>query len=360
MSFEYEHFDIVEVAQKCGIKLYPTKKTNVEYKALCPFCGDTKYHLGINREKERFNCFRCNESGNSVSLYAKIYGVSNREAYACLSGKDEFQPKPIQVPKPKVEMPMRSLADRHDVYYDFLNLLRLSEYHRAGLAERGLTVKHMFQFMYRSMPLDDAFRRDVLDKLSKKHDLIGIPGFFVDECGRIQMYLNKYGGIFIPVCDSQGYIQGLQIRLDIPENSKEDKFRWFSSRYFPFGTAAKPWIHVVGDTSSKEAVLTEGAMKSDITSVLSNGKLFIAIPGVNSIALLPDVIRSLGIKKIYEMMDMDKRWKPNVRNAILTLHDMYNEIGVEYKEHEWNPKYKGIDDYMYAKSKCIKSKLLAA
>ena len=59
-------------------------------------------------------------------------------------------------------------------------------------------------------------------------------------------------------------------------------------------------------------------------------------------------------------MDMDKRWKPNVRNAILTLHDMYKEIGVEYKEHEWNPKYKGIDDYMYAKSKCIKSKLLAA
>ncbi len=360
MCREYEHFDILEVAGKCGIKLYSNRGSKVEFKARCPFCGDSSYHLGINRQKERFNCFRCGERGNSVSLYAKVYGVSNKEAFKRLKENGDFQPKYIFVPKTQTETPMRSLADRHDVYYDFLNLLRLNRFHREGLEKRGLCVKDMFQFMYRSVPTDGVFRREVLEKLAKKHNLIGIPGFYIDECGRVQMYLNKYGGMFVPICDSQGYIQGLQIRLDIPENSKEDKFRWFSSRYFPFGAGAKPWVHVVGDTTAKEAVLTEGAMKADVTSVLSDGKLFIAIPGVNAVEYLPEIVRSLGVEKIYEMMDMDKRWNPNVRRAIIKLHDMLDNIGVEYEECLWNPNYKGIDDYSYAKARYMRSELLAA
>ena len=86
MAFEYEHFDIIEVAKYCGIQFHPKNSNDVEFKALCPFCNDRKYHLGINRQKERFNCFKCGESGNSVTLYAKLYGVSNKEACEVLRG----------------------------------------------------------------------------------------------------------------------------------------------------------------------------------------------------------------------------------------------------------------------------------
>lgn len=350
MCVEYEQFDIVEVAKKCGILFHYSQKNDVEYKALCPFCGDTKYHLGLNRQKGMFHCFRCKEKGNSVSLYAKLNGISNREAYAKLK-EDDFDFKIREItPAYNQQIPMRSLYDRHNVYYDFLRLLRLNNYHRENLLERGLPPNRIHQFMYRSIPTDDVFRREVLENLSKKHDLTGIPGFFYDGLGNCQMYLKKCGGLFIPVCDKEGYIQGLQIRLDLPPGSDEKKFRWFSSNYYYGGTGAKPWVHVVGDTNAREACLTEGAMKADITSVLSNGRLFIAVPGVNATNQLVGVVKDMKLRRVYEAFDMDKRSKPEVKDALIKLRNALSDCGVECIGCSWNPKFKGLDDYFAAKT----------
>ena len=99
---------------------------------------------------------------------------------------------------------------------------------------------------------------------------------------------------------------------------------------------------------------------SDITSVLSNGKLFIAIPGVNAIAFLPDVLRDLGITKVYEAFDMDKRSKLEVKQALISLRASLNGTGVECVSCSWNPNYKGLDDYILAKSMYKQQKLVAA
>ena len=350
MGLEYEQFDIIEVAKNCGIQFYPRSAGGIEFKAQCPFCGDRKYHLGLNRKMERFHCFRCGEKGNSVSLLAKINGISNKEAYHILSGKDVYyKPKAVTF-RENTEIPIRSLEERHTVYYDFLSMLSLSRSHRENMESRGLSFSQMHQFMYRSIPTDNVFRREVLEKLASMHNLVGIPGFYIDKYGDVQMYFKSCGGIFVPVCNYEGYIQGLQMRLDVPSDSDEKKFRWFSSKHFPNGTGAKPWIHVVGDTSAKEACLVEGAMKADITSVLSNGQLFIAIPGVNAIGYLPEVIRSLSVEQVYEALDMDKLYNPEVKKALIVLRNALTGIGVGHKGCTWNPKYKGLDDYFYAKA----------
>ena len=358
MTFEYKKFDIVEIAQSCGIMFSHRNFNNIEFKAMCPFCDDKKYHLGINRQMDRFHCFRCDEKGNAVSLFAKINGLSNKEAYKILNDRgDSFKTKTVNYEE-RPQMPMRPLEDRHNVYYDFLSLLKLNRSHRQSLENRGLTFQQIHQFMYRSIPTDDVFRREILEKLAEKHNLEGIPGFYIDERGDVQMYLNRYGGIFIPICNQQGYIQGLQMRLNVPPDANEKKFRWFSSKYFPNGTGAKPWIHIVGDTTAKEACLTEGAMKADITSVLSNGQLFIAVPGVNAIAYLPEVIQSMGITKVYEAMDMDKRSKPEVKKALITLRAALDQTGVETVGCSWNPAFKGLDDYFLAKTMNMQTQAL--
>lgn len=331
MAFVYEKFDIAEVAAACGIQFYPQQKNPVEIRANCPFCGDTKFHLGLNREMERFHCFRCKEHGNSVSLYAKLHGISNKDAYNALSsGMDEHK---FAMPEIKTvsQAPLRPLAERHDVYYDFLQLLKLQPVHREKLMERGLHFSEIHRFLYKSVPLDRVFRREVLEKLSAMHDLTGIPGFYRDSRGDWQMYLKSCGGIFVPVCNKDGYIQGLQIRLDLPEGSKEKKFRWFSTQYFEGGTAAKSWIHVVGDITAREAILTEGAMKADVASVLSGGRLFIAVPGVNAIAFLPEVLKELQIRKVHGAFDMDKCYKPEVKDALIALRKLIKSCGIEYK-----------------------------
>ena len=354
MAFEYE------VAEKCGIQFYHSNRNNVEFKALCPFCGDRKYHLGLNRKLDRFHCFRCKEKGNSVSLYAKLNGISNKEAYNILSRHREIFEQKVVYYHEETEVPISPIEDRHNVYYDFLSLLRLNRAHRENLESRGLAFSHIHQFMYRSIPTDNVFRREVLETLASRYNLVGIPGFYIDERGDVQMYLNKHGGIFIPVCNHEGYIQGLQMRLDVPPESDEKKFKWFSSKHYPNGTGAKPWIHIVGDTNAKEACLTEGAMKADITSVLSNGQLFIAVPGVNAIAYLPEVIHNLGITKIYEAMDMDKRSKPEVKKAMISLRNALDNTGVKSVSCTWNPMYKGLDDYYLAKTMRMASQFAAA
>lgn len=353
---EYEKFDIVKVALAFGVKLHPIQNNPVEIKALCPFCGDTKYHLGLNREKEQFHCFRCRESGNSVTLAAKLCGISNREAYTMLK-KAAGNPEPRLPLLPKMtvnaqETPIKSVEERHGVYYDLLSLLSLRPTHRENLTERGLSFSHIHQFMYRSIPLDPIFRREVINALSAKHDLCGIPGFYRDGNGDLQMFVGKYPGMYIPVCDKYGYIQGLQMRLDVPEGGSEKKFRWFSSRHFNGGCGVKPWIHVVGDVGADEVCLTEGVMKADIASVLSGGRLFAAVPGVNAIGELPETIRSLGVKTVYEAFDMDKQSNPEVKRALISLRETLKECGVQCIGCSWDPRFKGIDDYYLAKKIC--------
>ncbi len=359
MCKNYEAFDIVEVAKRCGIHFWENGSNGNEFKAQCPFCGDKRYHLGINREMERFHCFKCGEKGNSVSLFAKINGVSNKEAYEALKNAD-YVSSPKMVPfVSNPETPIKPLEERHNVYYDMLKLLRLQPCHRANLMNRGLTFPEIHRFMYKSIPLDNVFRREVIERLAAEHDLIGIPGFYRDYNGDIQMYIHKYGGMFVPYCNKDGYIQGLQMRLDIPEGSRENKFRWFSTRDFNEGTKTKSWVHVVGDTTATEACLTEGAMKCDIASVLSGGRLFLAVPGVKSIGNLMEVINDLGIIKIHECFDMDKRSKPEVKKDLIALRNLLQQNHIECHGCSWNPAYKGLDDYYLAKSKSMMQPMAA-
>lgn len=302
-----------------------------------PFCEPHIKHLSIEKYKRLYE-MRLRSAGMMVRVifYEHAGEVVLLHAFYKRGKKD-------------TEIPIRPLADRHDVYYDFLSMLHLEPHHLANLKRRGLSAANIRQFLYKSIPLDDVFRAKVLEKLASQYDLLGIPGFYRDSAGNWQMFLRRCGGIFIPVCDKDGYIQGLQMRLDVPNSEK--KFRWFSSNHYPDGTRAQAWIHIVGDVDAGYACLTEGPMKADITSVLSDGLLLIAVPGVNAIQLLPDILRGLEVLKIYEAFDMDKRSKPEVKQALIALQQTIASMGIAYQSCSWDARYKGIDDYYLAKRK---------
>ena len=84
----YEEFPILNVARRCGLVLNDRTLEREEVEASCPFCGDNgpgKHHLFLNTTRNIFRCVLCGEKGNSVSLYAKLEGVSNRQAFQALS-----------------------------------------------------------------------------------------------------------------------------------------------------------------------------------------------------------------------------------------------------------------------------------
>ena len=122
-----------------------------------------------------------------------------------------------------------------------------------------------------------------------------------------------------------GRIQGVQTRRD---NAERMKYAWMSSAGKPYGTGARSWIHVAGDRNKKQAVITEGAIKGDVSSILTERSLFICLPGVNAIAFLNDTLRELRVTEVCDAFDMDKLRNPQVRTAVIRLRQEMKKPGI--------------------------------
>ena len=187
---EWKEFGIEEVARLCGIQMKNDGMGAREIKALCPFCSDKHYHLYLNTEKNQWNCFRCGAKGNDVSLYAKMNCITNREAVNELSERiGNSMPKKV---KQAISTPMKSLIERHNVYYDMLKLFKLNNNHHKALLKRGLREDNIQQFMYKSLPETKYERRRIINALSAKYDLRGVPGFY-RKYGKWHMYSSDCG-----------------------------------------------------------------------------------------------------------------------------------------------------------------------
>ena len=342
---------IVDTARRCGLVLDSRTLRRKEVEASCPFCGDHgpgKYHLSLNTDTDQYRCNLCGAHGNSVSLYARIKGICNKEAYLELAHESKVYPLP-QPPSPKTqERQPCSLEQRHAVYSDMLAHLTLLPKHGENLLERGLSEERIRRNEYRSMPETERGRRLLADLLrSHGHDLHGIPGF---RTYYGDWTLSGPNGFLIPVRNKDGLIQGLKIRLDDAQQANR-KYRWLSSRNLPSGTRSYSWVHVTGNTQSKRAFLTEGPLKGDVASFLAQDALFICIGGVNALNGLNDTVRELGVREVVEAMDMDQMTNPNVRSAILTMRKEVRKIpGIRYSKYTWNPAYKGVDDYLLSQA----------
>lgn len=347
----YDKIPIVETARRCGLVLDSRTLRRKEVEASCPFChdhGPGKYHLSLNTETDQYRCNLCGAHGNSVSLYAKIHGISNKEAYLELAKEGKVYPLPIQPAPQTSERQPVPLEQRHAAYSDMLKHLTLLDKHGENLLGRGLSEERIRKNEYRSMPETERGRRLLADLLrSHGYDLNGLPGF--------RTYYGDWtisgpNGFLIPVRNQDGLIHGLKIRLDDADMPNR-KYRWLSSRNMPNGTRSYSWVHVTGNTSCKRAFLTEGPLKGDVASFLSHDALFICIGGVNALGGLVDTIRALGVQEVVEAMDMDQMTNENVRNAVLTMRAEVRKIrGIRYSKYSWNPAYKGVDDYLLSRA----------
>lgn len=346
----YEKIPIVETARRCGLVIDSRTLRRSEVEAACPFCGDHgagKYHLSLNTDRNVYRCNLCGAYGNSVSLYARIKGVSNKEAFRELSGDAKFYPFPRQPEPQKTERQPLSLEQRHAAYTDMLEHLTLLGRHRENLLGRGLSMERIRKNQYRSMPETDRSRKLLAELLrAGGHELLGLPGF---RTYYGEWTLSGPKGFLIPVRNKDGLIQGLKIRLD-DEDSPDRKYRWLSSRGLPDGTRSYSWIHVTGNTASKRAFITEGPLKGDAASFLAHDALFVCIGGVNAIHGLKDTLIDLGVREVIEAMDMDQMTNENVRRAVLAMRREIQTIpGIKYYKYSWNPAYKGVDDYLLSR-----------
>lgn len=364
---KYVYIDVVDTALLCGLDIKQTTIDNDEVQARCPYCGDYKYRMYLSRNSENatFWCHNCGTGGNAVTLYADFNPgrrrLTTKEAFMKLMNEPQVHTgeSPYEFSEGQKVDPIRPLHERNRIYLEFLSQLGLETKHRQNLRNRGLSDAIISGNMYRSIPTAWRDQQRVINYLSSRYDLSGIPGFYTKDM-KWRMAGCRYSGILIPVCAQDNQIQGLQIRLDEPPpkiitnpdgsktEKKGDRFRWFSTggKYYENGTGISSYIHIAGDTNCDTLHITEGPMKADVASFLSDGELFIGLTGVQNVRYLADVVAQLRPNRIVECIDMDVRSNPHVQRAQSKIRSICMPLCDDYRPFTWPVEQKGIDDWL--------------
>lgn len=348
-------YHIADVIPLLGLPFPPQGRSS--YYISCPCCDSGRAkHMNINLSKDVFRCPKCGFSGGVFALYGYYTGLSDNNAIKedlgkKLGGFDTAQPlrrsfgKAIVPQDPSMmECPLTDIDARDATYRNLLGKLSLASDHKDNLLRRGLTDDAIIKNGYRTT-LAVGTKAIAKQLLADGYYLAGVPGFYRDSSDRQWTFTQNQRGILIPVRDSQGRIQGLQIRRD---NAGKRKFRWVSSAERPDGCKSVGWIHVAGPIR-EQVLLIEGPMKADIVHHLT-GQTVIAIPGVNTLSQLETVLlelKGLGVGKIMTAFDMDFMSNPNVQNGYYDLIWMLHKIGIPFGTYLWHPEYNGLDDYVW-------------
>jgi len=390
---EHQTITLFDVALRLGL---PSDRNSLYVD--CPACHGKK-KLNLNYGKNVFRCNKCGDrnihtEGGPLDLYMLFTGITDyRTVYKEFEGDAPAEVANAKLPPapPQEEAVVAPVAVRDATYRAFLSLCNLHERHWRDLLERGLTRDQIEKNGYRSWPSD--LRGIALKLLRMGCTLEGVPGFYKDKKGWTIKSLDWFfggkpaSGILIPQRNSKGQIQGFQIRLDDPDPEAEvieDRPRYvaMTSRDKEGGAPAYAYVHFRrGARGCSEIILTEGALKADVICALS-GYSVLSVPGVNSQKYLPAAFRSLmkrDVQKIRIAYDMDLREKKEVQKAykklVSTLDATCTHCGVVVREDKrdrimngkcpccgkpigmphstmrWDPRYKGLDDYLLAVKK---------
>lgn len=323
----------------------------------CPICGDRRGKMNLNTAKDLWRCNYCGEGGGMLSLYAKVYGVSNSDAYreicdalAVNGFSPDYTVPEKATPAEAEQSDAASVQEVHQTLSMLLSMLTLIPAHRAHLQSvRGLSDDEITRFGFKSTP-PPFLCRSLTNRLVKAGCRVqGVPGFYVDDngCWTVKFH-QRTSGIIIPIFGVDGLIHGAQIRLDHPLKDKDDppektgvKYLTLSSTGKRMGTTSGSPIHFVGDPCSRVVYVTEGCLKADVAHALMH-RTFAATLGANNTAKLDELFAFLhrnGTEEIIEAEDMDKYSNEMVGKGASKIYALAAKHGMRCRRLTWNPNY---------------------
>lgn len=378
----------------------------------CIFCGH-KGKMNINFIKNVFNCNYCGAGGGMLALYANYYNLSKKEAFDEICSGLHITKELQDVQRERVENAqekeavqernpeLASKEEMNKTYSMLLSQLTLSEKHRQDLMGRGLTPVQIEERRYRSTPVFGM--KQIVRKLQDAGCTIqGVPGFYLDkDCQWTMNFSSRCSGFLVPVEATNGFISGMQIRLDHPKDGQ--KYIWFSSVNRHLGVSSGSPTHFIGDINASEIYVTEGGLKGSISHYLSK-ETFVCNAGVTLYKNLPAILQELkqhNLVHVKEAYDMDKlmhtavkvqecyscEYMPDcpafsqycklseesrenllqiicpskekkrsvIQKGCTHVYEICEELGLTYSRcvwdldegGEWNGRIKGIDNYYY-------------
>jgi hypothetical protein len=305
----------------------------------CPFCGG-KEKLSIDIKTGLWKCFKCEEKGNMITLYAKLNTCNNFEAVKAIKEfagiKDDDQPKKsgrkgksnnvvqlknkqefdfnpsepdpgASVPESSpIQAPMASLAD---IYNEFIRLAQLTPEHRQELhKKRGFSDATIDDLKFRSC---GEYLKQVIEQLRDKFsdDDLQDSGILFEVNGTLTYNDQLLGDrVIIPYLDAQDDVYHMRPhKLGFQGFPPEVYCEMFASGSEAIGKNGAP----------KEAILTEGEFKAAALRQL--GLLGLAAPGISSFGSkhferLVSFLKLHDIKRVYIIYDNEIKDNPELPN----------------------------------------------
>ena len=332
------------------------------YKFLCPFHND-KHNKNFDVKANHYHCYACGEEGSILDFVMNFDNLSFKEAVIQASyeldiidkktynnlkkGKTfntSYAKKTTQVKETR-----NKIANREDLNYAYslfskgltwLGKPLLNDAHLQHLKEcRHLTDEEIQQNGYFTFPSLYVLKHIIkqLKADGKDEDfLYHIPGFFYDNKKERTsfMLLKNNKGIGIPIKDVDGYIVGIQVRLDTIKEG-EQRYVWFSSNFASNSKGTSPGVPIdvcypngissnnLEDVKYQTIFITEGHFKA-IKLAKTFQSVALSVQGVHNWREMPYVLDALKklnpkFKHVYIMYDADMSYKESVLQPAIKL-----------------------------------------
>ncbi len=234
------------------------------------------------------------------------------------------------------------------VYGELLKHLPLTAQHAAELGRSGIR-EDALAAGYRTLGKGRGHAAQQVIKAGLEKHLPAVPGFFV-QTGKRKKYwtIGGWSGILVPVRDEQGRIIRLLVRKD--GDAPDGKYQWLSSKKRGGAKSGAP-PHVPQFSGDKSTVrITEGALKADIATRLSNMQTI----GLSSVGAWKPASRACCCGWAWPgpplvAYDADSRRNRHVAGHLRRLIQQLREDGFAVELETWDEADgKGIDDLLAA------------
>jgi hypothetical protein len=325
----------------------------------CLICGKPDWCSYTPDAKISF-CARIIKNADRVSRTG--WGVFYHENFLFTNPPFLFPSKP---PSEKAELAPIEIRDF--VYRKLIALCPAYQSDEIISGPKGLRVRKILDFEnYGSLPQSRAEREKIAQLIrisinrefpdfvrKNKSSVTGLPGFWLDKTGKIQLWSEKDYScpmMLIPYRTASGLIQACQIRFMSHNPVSDVRYAWLSVTNKNSGISCGSPLHFASFSNqiNKPLVITEGALKAATVQKFRADYDILANAGVT--CSHQEIVSAARFRSLFIAFDNDYYENIHVARALVRL---LNAIFVDsfsmkfqprIKIFTWNVKIKGFDD----------------
>jgi hypothetical protein len=233
------------------------------------------------------------------------------------------------------------------VYRALLSSLPLAGLHHTHLRRRGLSDEEVRRRQYRTLPPHRRaeLARDLVERFGAEV-CQQVPGLYLkDDRGRRWWSLAGAVGLVIPIRTQTRHIVALSVRADDP--ASESRYSFMSSnKYGGPGPGARLHWPLYESRITGSVRITEGALKSDVATVLS-GQMTLGLPGVSGWEQAIPPLQEHGVRCVRLAFDADAARNLMVASALKAAAKSLTAAQIRVQLEVWDEADgKGIDDLL--------------